>query len=61
MFRDVPECSMFLIFSKVFSRGEIQASGRVTVFHGFLLLYEYFKNLTLYPLLSYLALQTDKV
>ena len=33
-----------------FSRGEIQAFGRVTVFHGFLLLYEYFKNLTLYPL-----------
>ena len=61
MFRDVPECSMFLLLSKAFSRGEIQASGRVTVFHGFLLLYEYFKNLTLYPLLTYLGLQNDKV
>ena len=61
MFRDVRECSMFLVLSKAFSRGEIQASSRVTVFHGFLLLYEYFKNLTLYPLLTYLGLQTDKV
>ena len=44
-----------------FSCGEIQPSGRVTVFRGFLPLYEIFKKLTLYPSLTYLGLQTDKV
>ena len=38
MFRNVPECSMFLVLSTAFSRG------RVTVFHGFLPLYGIFQK-----------------
>ena len=45
-----------------FSRGKIRACRRVTVFRGFLPLYGIFKKkLIVYPSVTYLGLQTDKV